>query len=190
MLRVGQSIFVALGLLAVASACQADMTNLGWSDATPATPFVSAPAADSAPLTLDGGSTILLGTGLPQESFPTSGEPAAAKTLELPSGPDSTGLFLSALGSLGAWQLGRSVKKINLGHLPEWYHAEAPAQVGHVRVAELDFDGLIRWDGGDSCPLPLDLQAVSRSSRGELLQRWSQNYLAPAAPRGPPRLAA
>jgi hypothetical protein len=185
-LRTGQIIIAVLGLLAMATASQADMTNVGWSDVG-----LAAPLASAAPAAGLDGTLLPAASSVEQQVFLLSGgEAAAGQVLELPSGPDSSGLFLSALGTLGAWQLGRAAKKLHLGHLPEWYHAEGPAQVGHVRVAELDFDGTIAWDRGDAVLLP-DEHAASRLLWVEPPPRLSAlDYLTSAAPRGPPLLAA
>jgi hypothetical protein len=94
------------------------------------------------------------------------------ETVNLPSEPDSVGLFLSALGTLGAWQLGRSSKNFHLGHLPLWYHAEGPRQIGHVLALELGLDGSILWNSGKGTYLP---------ERPAFSCRWAE---------GPPRLSA
>jgi hypothetical protein len=194
---VGQFIIAALWLVAVAAPSQADMTNVGWPGTGRASPLVSAPptAAPAAPLEFHRAAALgldgtLLPTSATEPQMPLLAGGEAPDAIDLPSGPDSTGLFLSALGTLGAWQLGRSARKLHLGYLPEWYHAEGPSQVGHARVAELDFDGTILWDGGDGLLLE-DEHAVSRSLWVEPPPRRSAfDYLTSAAPRGPPLLAA
>lgn len=52
--------------------------------------------------------------------------------------PSSAALFLYALGSVGAWQLGRSARKLPFGCVPEWYHADA-RQIGHATPLDLSF---------------------------------------------------
>lgn len=56
----------------------------------------------------------------------------------LPPAPNSLAMGLGALGCLGAVQLTRSMKRVTFGHVPDWYHTHAPAQVGHVRVFAFD----------------------------------------------------
>ncbi|MGE0479497.1 MAG: hypothetical protein AB7Q17_03390 [Phycisphaerae bacterium] len=59
-----------------------------------------------------------------------------------PTAPSSAALFLYALGSVGAWQLGRSARKLNLGCVPDWYHADA-RQIGHATPLDLGFPAAI-----------------------------------------------
>ena len=63
-------------------------------------------------------------------------------TRQLPPGPGSTGLFLSAVGSLGAWHLSRSARRLHLLHVPDWYHTGGPTQIGHAFAFELAFNAL------------------------------------------------
>jgi hypothetical protein len=201
-LRVGQFMIAALCLLAAATFSQADMANGSWPDAARAAPTVSAspaatPADSTEPLELhDGSAADLDGTMVPISSAAppmpllSPGEAATTKAVELPSGPDSTGLFLSALGSLGFWQLGRSSKKLHLAHLPEWYHAEGPQQIGHAFALELGLDGSILFDAGDAEVLQ-DQHAVCRYQWNEPPPRLPvMNHLTPASPRGPPSFPA
>lgn len=112
-------------------------------------------------------------------------QPAAPqRVLTIPNGPSSSTICLMALSSLGLWHLGRSANKLNFGHLPDWYHADGPDQIGHTTLLSLDFclaalpicrheqpgarRGIIRRDSGDDT----------------LIQ--AQRVLAPVAPRGPP----
>lgn len=61
-------------------------------------------------------------------------EPPAASTevRELPPAPDSHTLVLSAFVSMGAWRLLRTARHWQIAALPDWYHAEGPAQIGHA----------------------------------------------------------
>ncbi len=58
---------------------------------------------------------------------------------QLPSGPGSAGLFISAALTLGAWQVVRSVRQAHLGHLPDWYQSNTPDQIGHAVVFDLQY---------------------------------------------------
>lgn len=51
---------------------------------------------------------------------------------QLPADPSSVSLFLFAASCLGALKLGRSARNLHLGHLPDWYHSAAPAQIGRA----------------------------------------------------------
>lgn len=57
---------------------------------------------------------------------------------ELPAAPDSATLCLTALAGIGVWHLGRSVRKADYSALPEWYHTNAPRQIGYATPFELD----------------------------------------------------
>ena len=60
-------------------------------------------------------------------------------TLEMPATPGSAALFLSAMASLGAYQLVRSARHLNLTDVPAWYHTGGPVQVGHAVPLDLTF---------------------------------------------------
>jgi hypothetical protein len=75
---------------------------------------------------------------------------------------------LSALASLGAYRAGRSLRKLHLGTLPDWYHPGGAVQIGHATPLDLEFlappicafaqpaapPPLVRpvWDVGWVCP--------------------------------------
>ena len=62
--------------------------------------------------------------------------PAQAPPLiELAGGPSSVSLCLYALMSLGLCSAPHWIKKLHLGHLPEWYHDGGPFQIGHSFAA-------------------------------------------------------
>ncbi len=134
-----------------------------------------------------------MGTGWSADvmpAWPSSGEPAEARdVLRLPAGPDSSALFLWALGGLGAWQLGRYTRKWHLSALPEWYHTGGPAQVGHAQRLDLERITL-------DVPLWYDVRPAAQAPVGPT---WRLADTPPplygaarslaAAPRGPPRLS-
>ncbi|MEW6200328.1 MAG: hypothetical protein AB1601_16885 [Planctomycetota bacterium] len=91
------------------------------------------------------GQSSLCGTGQwPVQSAPSvlpgdlAGGPSRTVT-DLPPAPSSLALVLSALASFGAYQGVRSLKRLHLGALPDWYHADA-VQVGHATPLRLEFD--------------------------------------------------
>lgn len=47
---------------------------------------------------------------------------------------NSVVLVLGSFGVIGAWRFGWSARRIQFAPAPDWFHAEAPAQIGH-RVA-------------------------------------------------------
>lgn len=101
---------------------------------------------------------------------------------DLPPGPSSMALGLGALGCLGAYQLGRSVKKIQLGVLPGWYHTDA-IQVGHVTPFDLDFGALPICVFEVPVIRPAFADRIPRELRSRLR---SQFFLLLESPRGPP----
>jgi hypothetical protein len=68
------------------------------------------------------------------------GLPAQDTVDQLPPGPSSLTLSLGALGFAGAFQLGRSARKLHAGALPHWYHTGGPVQVGRATPMSLEFD--------------------------------------------------
>ena len=79
-------------------------------------------------------------TRLPQ---PVPAEQEAPSTVtQLPAGPSSVSLFLFALGSCGAVRAGRSAKRLHFGLVPDWFHAEGPAQIGHASAIDITCDAL------------------------------------------------
>lgn len=68
-----------------------------------------------------------------------------------------------AFGSMGAWQFGRSARKVHFGAAPDWYHTGGPHQIGHTTPFDLDCGAvaLCRFDE------PTDGRPVSRPDRDE-----------------------
>ena len=105
---------------------------------------------------------------------------------EIREAPGSLSLFLSALLSVGGWNLVRSTRHANLAAVPEWYHSGGPIQIGHITPLNLSFDAM---------PLrAFEVPAVrpprpyaTRLDKETRLE--SQTYWLLAAPRGPPQLA-
>jgi len=78
-----------------------------------------------------------VGAVRPGMDFSTSIPPEPGpKTIVLPADMSSLTMFLTGIGSLGAWQFVRSARggKFHFGHcqMPEWYHTGGPLQVGHA----------------------------------------------------------
>ncbi len=114
--------------------------------------------------------------------------PTRNNIVELPPAPNSAALFLSALLSVGAYQLARNARHFSLSHLPEWYHPGAPDQIGGSFVFDLnpickavcvfeDVDWALRRGGVYKQP-------------PELYAHFDSQYdIAPTAPRAPPALS-
>jgi hypothetical protein len=95
-------------------------------------------------------------------------------------------MFFTALGSLGAWQIGRSARNVrfSFGPLPEWYHTGGPIQVG--RAAAFDF----HYTPPALCALnqPAGRQQLRYHRWRDLFSRCEEQFgLTVDAPRGPPR---
>jgi len=107
--------------------------------------------------------------------------------IELPPAPGSAALFLSAMVSLGAWQLVRSSRDLHLGAMPEWYHPGGPAQIGHTTVFDLEFSAVALCVFDAPTPAPVFSNRLARESRPRC---FDQHVLSQADPRGPPAQAS
>ncbi len=118
-------------------------------------------------------------------TVPTERDSTRQAVLELPAAPGSMSLFLSAMVSIGAWQLVRSTKDLHFGALPDWYHTGGPVQVGHVTVFDLDFNSSPLCDFTE----PVGERPSFYHLQRDLSVRWRpQHRLSLADPRGPPAL--
>jgi len=118
-------------------------------------------------------------------STPT--EPEAKPTV-LPADMSSITMFLTGLGSLGAWQFVRSARntKFHLGHMPDWYHTGGPMQVGGVSAIDPNLVAPAMVSIGDL----LAEQSTQLFLRGAAPPRLRSQCSTPAlaAPRAPPHL--
>ena len=123
---------------------------------------------------------------VPVANLPATEAPAAATAVkELPAGPASATLFLGAVVSMGAWQLGRSTRKLHLGPVPEWYHAGGPTQVRHASPFELNSPALA------ACLFdrPVEASPPWHYLRRPTRLRGEPQYLPSlGAPRAPPEI--
>ena len=111
---------------------------------------------------------------------------AAQSACEIPALPGSASLFLSAMLSLGAWQLVRSARQFDFGVFPEWYHSGGPFQVGHAVAFDLDFHALplcFIASNAEQSGTPILRYRVGREERAP---RERRSYLRASAPRAPP----
>jgi len=110
----------------------------------------------------------------------------AQNACEVPALPGSASLFLSAMLSLGAWQLVRSVRQFDFGVFPEWYHSGGPLQVGHAVAFDLEFHALplcFITPEAEQGGAPILRYRVGRDERAP---SDLQSYLRASAPRAPP----
>ena len=123
-------------------------------------------------------------------SQPSSGSTDEQRSvMELPSLPGSAELFLSAMLSVGVWQAVRKTRHVHFADLPDWYHADGPAQIGHSVAIDLQFAPLA------PCAFDEPVKGLFPSVDSHVL--WdvlchceSQHFLAVEAPRGPPSLSS
>lgn len=103
----------------------------------------------------------------------------------LPPSPNSLALVVSALLALGAYQGTRSLARLGATALPDWYHAGAPAQVGHVKA--YDFGASLDEPAFEA--VPPAIAALERLPRDR--HPPPKRVLIPTrAPRSPPEFAA
>lgn len=123
-------------------------------------------------------STLLLHGASPEGVF--------RELQQLPPGPGSTSLALTAFLCLGVWHVGRAARHLDWGSVPEWYHPGGPAQIGRatpfdINATSLPLCNLLPPDGGFN--RHSFLAYIGRAFLPCPQLRWSLNA---TAPRGPP----
>lgn len=104
--------------------------------------------------------------------------------VELPPLPGSADLFLSAVLTVGAWQVVRSVRHLNLAGLPDWYHTGGPDQIGHAVAFDFDLATPAACPYAEpTSPRPASLFPTPPV---RLPNDSSTAHLRPSAPRAPP----
>ena len=107
--------------------------------------------------------------------------------LDLTNRPGSASLCLYALMGLGLWSAPHWIKKLHLGHIPEWYHDGGPFQIGHSFAVSPE----------SLCPVSVDCFVQPDDTVEELIPQYhlrtivscwrqSQFTLEVQAARGPP----
>jgi len=71
-----------------------------------------------------------------ESSAPGSATEPRIEVVCMPPAPSSLAMFTSALLALGAYHGARSLPRLHLGHIPDWYHSGA-GQIGHVMPFDL-----------------------------------------------------
>jgi hypothetical protein len=112
------------------------------------------------------------------------------RTVKLPGGPGSATLVLPALLGFGAWQIGRSARKLHFGHVPEWY-CEHATQVGHATPLSLEFSRAAMPVCIFDAPIVVGTPPClsGRLPEEPYIRLLSQTILLDADPRGPPALS-
>jgi hypothetical protein len=113
-------------------------------------------------------------------------EPATWQSL--PPAPSGAAMTMTGLLMLAGLRYTRSVKDLtHLGHLPDWYHSNAPEQVRHIMAFDLQFaPAVVSF---------LDEPDIGRSFSVRSVQPVTNiltpQYVVPAdCPRGPPALVS
>jgi hypothetical protein len=122
-----------------------------------------------------------------RESLPTNSKKIEVK--QIPAIPGSATLFLYMASGLGVYQLGRSVKSLNFGGLPDWYQTAGPRQIGHAHAVALSFNLLVIPTILVSFDEPLPEPSLTRCVREESPRFCPQYFLSEKDVRGPPSLA-
>lgn len=108
---------------------------------------------------------------------------------ELPAAPGSSALFAAAMLSAGVWQALRKARHAQWGHLPDWYHADAPQQIGH----SVAFDPTLGFELLAVCvfdaPIEADSSPLLDFSRDFPSRHESQHFLTIQSPRAPPTMS-
>ena len=181
-MRRMQAIAVCALALAVAVSAQADLAGpeprAGQSCTVLTAPLASPSGQEGLALARVG-----IGGGLPGGDRPAANS-AGREVHVLPGAPSSLALFLSAMGGLGLWQMGRSARKIHLANVPEWFHTGGPVRIGHSTPVEPDLAANLpacRFDqpAGEHC-----LLCFNDPERDALVR--SQTHLGIEPARGPP----
>jgi len=111
-------------------------------------------------------------------------------TMDLTGGPSSFSLCLYALLGLGLCGAPQWLKKLHLGHLPEWYHDGGPFQVGHSFAATPE--SLYKLQICDFIP-PEDMAEflIPHYRLRTIISCWRPSQYTPEtlAARGPPNMS-
>lgn len=189
-MKVPQYIVCSLVIaLAATGAAQADLTPADWAGVR-----VERPASGPNPVGINDTARDTPLIALPVSLDPLPSPPihagaahhARPAAKQLPPAPDSSALFLCALGSLGTWQLGRSARKWNFEAVPDWYHTGGPTQIGHATPLDINSFTLERC--ALAAPVRVDeLSApVRREEYDDHRPRSDQFRSIQEGPRAPP----
>ena len=108
-------------------------------------------------------------------------------TIDLTVRPGSVNLCLYALMSLALYSAPHWLKRLHLGHLPEWYHDGGPFQIGHSFAATPKWLCTLHV----CCWLPPDdpvERFIPQYRLRTIISRWRTSQFTPEtiASRGPP----
>ena len=108
-------------------------------------------------------------------------------TMNLTGGPGSVSLCLYALMGLGLCSASNWIRRLSLGHIPDWYHNGGPFQIGHSFVVSPE----------TLCPVPVycfvqpdetEEHLIPQYRLRTIVSSWRKSQFTPEtiASRGPP----
>ena len=124
---------------------------------------------------------------LPEESTEIGQITGIENSIDLTGGPSSVSLCLYALMGLGLCSTPHWIKRLHVGHIPEWYHNGGPIQIGHSLA--------ISPESLCSVPVHCFIQPVLAAERlipkyrlRTVVSLWRKSQFTPEkiASRGPP----
>jgi hypothetical protein len=133
-------ISVLLGVLAISAGVRADLTPAFPPEAGFQPSYLSSTSTDLQPAAFLGPFAGMAGRadldaspiGLLSRSPAPAGLPGETKPAQITTDrQNSLTLCLYALLSLGLCRSAPLVKKFHVGCIPDWYHSDGPAQIGH-----------------------------------------------------------
>jgi hypothetical protein len=192
-MKTKQTILAGVVCLSIAAYAWADMSDSPWSANRTHSPCALRPPSD---LASPANPTGLQGDdpwyhveadvcSVVADAAERSAKTHPPNIRALPPPPGSSTLLLCGLGSLGAWQLTRSVRRLSLSAVPDWFYTGGPNQIGHAVLIDLDASTL------PMCCLdrPVEPQTDSKHCgwQDDEPSCWDAQFVpAVSAPRGPP----
>ncbi len=180
--------------------------GVAWADLVPLSPLEAAycpptqvcvetppPSSYLSPLPVGLANIVDLGPlpiGLPLMPDAGAGEQRQTKVAKIMADrQDSLSLCLYALLSLGLCRSVPLVKKFHVGWIPDWYHADGPAQIGHSFA--ISPDCLCSIPGSRLARRGLmagDERVLPQHRWGAIVSLWRESQFTPSVltSRGPP----
>lgn len=171
-------VVAALAILASTSSARASMVQRADLDS-------ASQASATGPIAGDVRALVVVSRPLGATSAAAPAETVGEPTHSLPPPPSSVALVLSAIGSAGAYQAARSLRKLHFGVVPDWYH-DGAVQVGHRTPLSLEFSLNALPACVFEAPLVAELAGSWRVPRDCVPRPRLALFLPTEAPRGPP----
>ncbi len=120
----------------------------------------------------------------PFSSIPIQGAASESNppAFRLPPAPSSLAIVMSGVLAFGAYHGARTLPRVHLGHVPDWYHAGA-RQIGHVTPLDLAFGpAMVPSAFGEPAARPAFAYRISREPCSRLRSHFILNIESPRAP--------